>query len=415
MDIKNREFLAEFSGRPTNRNPYPYLNKEVQKSLEKNIKKSTGCKDYWMQIIQTNIQYHQTYELIKLNITDLITQWTRVYNECWIYNDRFDYQIWFKNKFEQFKVKIRSYQCTIIFKLVTNLFNSMNELIKSSNFKEKEEYLELLQTILLQLTIEIEIYFKSNNAKNRIGYEQFSILIIKKIAYLNSKRCNLNLLNNLPSSSHAHNLFTSNQNSIDLIGCLRDNVANKRKWFKDLNDLGLIEINRNLFEKFTDHSYRTWFQPDEQNSIDSSNDRSIDKSLDKSIEKIYDKPYNRTFDRINDKKNEKKDKLIKINSKFNDLVNKQQILCLSYQSLQLITSEPNSKLIDYLEKVYWNQFWFNLNFQIQHSILKLTFQSLLDEEVASKDKKTNQFHKLLDNIRNDFLIEEMFRQFYECK
>lgn len=418
LDTKNREFTKEFNDRTKSQS-----NEFINRSSE-----------FWMHDIQTIVQHNQNYELIKLNTSDLIAQWTRVFNELWIYNDQFQYQIWFKHKFEQFKLKIKFYRCVIIYKQIINLFNSMKFLIKNQYFSKKEEYLELIQTILIQLAIELEIFFKVKTKRIKTtGYELFSVLIIKQISYLNSKRCNLNFLNK--------NL-NFKQNSIDLIGRLKDGTIDKHKWFADLSDLGLIDVNRQLFEKFTDHSFRSWFQPDEMNSFDSSLDRSVDKSIDKSIDKIYDKMHDKTFDKIGDKIGDKlvdkkgdkikrssidkqsiindryalnrsTDKML-ISSKFNDLIDKQQMLSVSYQSLQLISNEPSSKLIDYLEKIYWNQFWFNLNFQIQHSNLKSTFQSMInDEEIDSKDKN-NQFQKLLDNIKSDFLIEKMYQQFYEC-
>ena len=286
----------------------------------------------------------------------------------------------------------------------------MYGLIKSRNFERKDEYLELVQTILIQLTIEIEIYFKLKAKRIKTtGYESFSTQIIKRIAYLNSKRCNFNYLNSTNSS-------ICKRNSIDLIGRLKDSAVDKRKWFADLNDLGLIDVNRKLFEKFTDHSFRSWFQPDEQSSFNSS----VDQSIDKSIDKIYDRTYDKSFDKTNEKPNDKNGlnrstgKTVIIPSKFNELINRQQILNLSYHSLQLISGEPSSKLVDQLEKVYWRQFWFSLNFHIQHSGLKATFQSMIDEDVDSTGK-TNQFHKLLENIKSDFLIEKMYQQFYECK
>ena len=410
LDLKNKEFERAFS------------RDACKEQLIDKDYLNNRSPEYWLFDLQGNIQNHQTYELIKLNVTDLITQWTRVYNELWIYNDQFHYQLWFKHKFEQFKQKIKSYQCIVIYKLILNLFNSMSRLIKNTSFDKKDDYLELIQTILLQLTIEYEIYFKvKRKASKTTGYEFYSSLVIKKIAYLNSKRCNLNLLSN------------SKMNSISLIGCLKDNVVlDKKKWFANLNDLGLIEVNKRLFEKFTDHSFRAWFQPDEQNSFDST---SIDRnSLDKSIDKNYDKMYNRTFDKTgnrsndelsdksseksNDKtskatKNRSKDKAF--SSKFNELITKQQALNLSYHNLQLINNEPSAKLIDYLEKLYWNKFWFYLNFHLKHSSLKATYQSMINDEEMTAKEKTNQFQKLLDNIKSDFLIEKMFEQFYECK
>lgn len=378
--------------------------------------------EFWLHCVQTAIQHHQTYELIKLNLTDLLAQWSRVYNELWIYNDQFQYQVWFKHKFEQFKCRIRSYQYLVVVRLVVGLFATMKQLIRARSFDKRDELLELLQTVLLQLAIEIELYFKPKLSRSKAaGHECLSSTIIKRIAYLNSKRCNLHFLTtrNVPLK----------RSCIDLIGCLKD--GDKRSWFADLTDLGLIDVHRKLFERFTDHSYRSWFAPaDDQSSFDSSVDRSVDKSIDK----IYDKMYDRKFDRIAERANEKagdktneknakrpdvgpihKIERMVIPSKFNELVSKQQILSVSYQSLQLISSQPNSRIIDYLEKTYWNSFWFSLNFHIQHSARRQTFESLFGDEEIDTKNKTGQFASLLENIQSDFLINQMFRQFYECK
>lgn len=424
LDSRGREFRREFSRERCG-----------EEAIDREFI-SNRSTEFWFHSVQTNIQHHQTYELIKLNLTDLLAQWSRVYNELWIYNDQFQYQVWFRHKFEQFKRKIRSYQYLVVYKLVVGLFATMQELMRARNFDKKDEFLELLQTVLIQLTIEIEVYFrpKLRTRTKSAGHEWFSITIIKKIAYLNSKRCNLNLL-------HGPNGQTVNvplkRNCIDLIGCLKDSAADKRRWFADLNDLGLIDVNRKLFEKFTDHSYRSWFQPaDDQSSFDSS----VDRSVDKSIERIYDKMYDKTFDRVTERAgdvngrgakagtkagekikrsdpgpiHQRSDRMV-IPSKFNDLVSKQQILSVSYQSLQLISSEPNSRIIDYLEKVYWNHFWFSLSFHIQHSRLRETFQQIIGDEEIDTKGKANQFQRLLENIKSDFLIEKMYQQFNECE
>ena len=417
LDTRGREFRREFARERCG-----------EEAVEREFI-SNRSPEFWMHAVQTNIQHHQTYELIKLNLTDLLAQWTRVYNELWIYNDQFQQQIWWKHKFEQFKRKIRSYQYLIVYRLVISLFATMQELIRAPGFGKKEEFLELLQTILIQLTIEIELYFRPKLSRRNAGHECFSITIIKQIAYLNSKRCNLNFLTTKD--------IPLKRNCIDLIGYLKDGAVDKRRWFVDLNDLGLIDVNRKLFEKFTDHSYRSWFTPtDDQSSFDSS----VDRSVDRSIEKIYDKTYDKKFDRVTEKESERErqragekanekikrseatlrsDRVV-VPSKFNDLVSKQQILSVSYQSLQLISSEPNSRIIDYLEKVYWNQFWFSLSFHIQHSSARDAFQSMIGDEEIDLSKpanktKSGQFQKLLENIRSDFLIEKMYQQFYECK